>query len=274
VSIIEQAVNQHRAGTARQAIHSNSAKVVADFPGASEDSADAPCHHIRLSRLRKFGMVTPDGARTAVAEEFRAIKRPLIEQRHNGSNGNLIMVTSALPGEGKTYCAINLAMSMAMEMDHTVLLVDADVTRPSVPDRLGLVAGAGLLDLLGGSPLALADVLMRTSIDGLSILPAGTASGHANELLASQAMTTLLQEIAQRYPDRIVIFDSPPVLLATESRVLARQMGQIVFVVEAETTTQAAVSHALTQLDGCPHVNLLFNKSTAFLGGEQYGSYY
>jgi protein-tyrosine kinase len=267
VSTIEKAVNQHHAGRDQGAAPGRRT-------GASVHAVEPGAHVIKLDRLRKLGMITPDGARSAVAEEFRAIKRPLIEQRHDSPNGNLIMVTSALPGEGKTYCAINLAMSIAMEVDHTVLLVDADVTRPSVPDRLGLSCDVGLLDLLGGGRLTLADVLMPTSINGFSILPAGLASGHANELLASQAMSALLQEIAQRYPDRIVIFDSPPVLLANESRVLAKQMGQIVFVVEAENTTQAAVTNALAQLEGCSRVNLLLNKSTAMLGGEYYGGYY
>ncbi len=265
MSTFEKAVNQHHAGRNTDAMAGRRPPFHAVEPD---------CHVIKLDRLRKLGMLTPDGARSAVAEEFRAIKRPLLEQRHDSPNGNLIMVTSALPGEGKTYCAINLALSIAMEVDHTVLLVDADVTRPSVPDRLGLSCDVGLLDLLGGSKMALNDVLMRTSINGFSILPAGQASGHATELLASQAMSALLHEIAQRYPDRIVIFDSPPVLLANESRVLAKQMGQIVFVVEAENTTQAAVTNALGQLDGCPRVNLLLNKSTAMLGGEYYGGYY
>ncbi|TCS38573.1 exopolysaccharide/PEP-CTERM locus tyrosine autokinase [Paucimonas lemoignei] len=235
---------------------------------------------INLTRLHELGMVTPDGGRTPIAEEFRLIKRPLIDKAFNqaasGANnhGNLVMVTSSLPGEGKTFCAVNLAISIAMEMDHTVLLVDADVARPSVPQFLGLKNEAGLMDILLDDKLDLADVMLKTNIDSLSFLPAGRSHRHATELLASQNMSRLLDEIARRYPDRIVIFDSPPVLLTTESRVLASQMGQIVVVVEAQKTTQHAVKSVLRQLGSSANVSLLYNKSRGFTGEEYYGRYY
>ncbi len=235
---------------------------------------------INLARLQQLGMVTPDGGRSSIAEEFRLIKRPLIEkafERKAGSqakHGNLIMVTSSLPGEGKTFCAVNLAISIAMEMDHTVLLVDADVARPSLPRALGVKTEAGLMDILLDDKLDLSDVMLRTNIDSLSLLPAGRSHKHATELLASQAMSKLLDEIANRYPDRIVIFDSPPVLLTTESRVLASQMGQIVVVVEAEKTTQHAVKTVLRQIGAGTNVNLLYNKARTFVGEEYYGHYY
>jgi protein-tyrosine kinase len=241
--------------------------------------SDKPVRQIDLEKLRSLGMVTPEGGRTQVAEEFRAIKRPLLTAafgrgQQRIANGNLIMVTSALPGEGKTFTAINLALSIAMEMDHTVLLVDADVARPSVLDRLGLQADVGLLDLLHNEKIAVPDALMRTNVDRLSILSAGSSHRHSTELLASHAMSRLLNDLATRYPERIIIFDSPPLLLTTESRVLAEQMGQIVVVVEAETTTQHAVKNALRQVEKHKHVSLVYNKSTAFLGGEKYGHYY
>jgi exopolysaccharide/PEP-CTERM locus tyrosine autokinase len=159
-------------------------------------------------------------------------------------------------------------------MDHTVLLVDADVARPSVPHFLGLKNEAGLMDILLDDKLDLADVMLKTNIDSLSFLPAGRSHRHATELLASQSMSRLLDEIARRYPDRIVIFDSPPVLLTTESRVLASQMGQIVMVVEAQKTTQHAVKSVLRQLGSSANVNLLYNKSRGFSGEEYYGRYY
>jgi exopolysaccharide/PEP-CTERM locus tyrosine autokinase len=224
-------------------------------------------------------MVTPEGGRTPIAEEFRLIKRPLIEQAFNRKggpvkHGNLIMVTSSLPDEGKTFCAVNLAISIAMEMDHTVLLIDADVARPSVPRFLGLKTEIGLMDILLDDKLDLADVMIKTNINSLSFLPAGTSHKHATELLASQAMSGLLDEIANRYPDRIVIFDSPPVLLTTEARVLAGQMGQIVLVVEAETTTQHAVQNVLRQIGSDGNVSLVYNKARRFSGAEYYGNYY
>jgi exopolysaccharide/PEP-CTERM locus tyrosine autokinase len=234
---------------------------------------------INLERLNKLGMVTHDGGRTAVAEDFRIIKRPLLRNARGDHDvaplrhGNLIVVTSALPGEGKTYCAVNLAMSIAMEMDITVLLVDADVARPSVLKVLGLPAEPGLMDILLREQTELSDVILKTNVATLSILPAGRANKHATELLASRSMSRLLTEIAERYADRIVIFDSPPLLMTTEASVLAAQMGQIVMVVESETTSQHAVKEALRHIEQCPSVSLIYNKSKSFPGGEYYGYY-
>ena len=232
-----------------------------------------------LTRLRQLGGVTPNEEKTQIAEEFRMIKRPLIKNAFNQGaghikHGNLIMITSALAGEGKSFCAVNLAMSIAMEMDHTVLLVDADVARPSIPKFLGLQANKGLLDILLDDKLELSDVMMRTDVEKLSILTAGNKSKHATELLASQGMSELLAEVAQRYSDRIVIFDSPPLLQTSESHVLAAQMGQIVLVVEAETTPQKAVMEALRQIESCDVINLVFNKARSLPGVGYYGGYY
>lgn len=247
-----------------------------------EPHAAAPARRhveINLARLHQMGMVTQDGGRTAVAEDFRIIKRPLLRNaRGEGDtppihHGNLIVVTSAMAGEGKTYCAVNLAMSIAMEMDITVLLVDADVARPSLLKVLGLPPEPGLMDMLLGDQTGLSDLILKTNVSTLSILPSGRAHKHATELLASRNMSRLLTEIAERYADRIVIFDSPPLLLTTEASVLAAQMGQILMVVESETTTQHAVKEALRHIEHCPHVSLIYNKSKAFPGGEYYGYY-
>jgi exopolysaccharide/PEP-CTERM locus tyrosine autokinase len=232
-----------------------------------------------LARMRDLGMVTAAGGRTSLVEDFRMIKRPLIkrafaERAPGDIPGNLIMITSSLPGEGKTYCAINLAMSIAMELDHTVLLVDADVARPSVLRTLGLPAQRGLMDILVDESLDLSDVMLRTNVPTLAILPAGTSTPRATELLASAAMTNLVLEIAHRYPDRIVIFDSPPLLLTSEARVLASHMGQIAVVVESETTTQHAVKESLSQLEGCANVNLIYNKTREFPGIEESYDYH
>ena len=232
-----------------------------------------------LARMRELGMVTAAGGRTSLLEDFRIIKRPLLQRAFNeraqgDKPGNLIMVTSSLPGEGKTYTAINLAMSIAMELDHTVLLVDADVARPSVLRTLGLPPQRGLMDILVDDKLDMGDVLLRTNVDTLSLLPAGTSTPRATELLASSTMSNLVNEIANRYPDRIVIFDSPPLLLTSESRVLASHMGQIVLVVEAQTTTQHAVKEALSQLEGIDNVNLIYNKTRDIPGIEETYDYH
>ena len=167
------------------------------------------------------------------------IKRPLIANAMGKGaapirRGNLIMVTSALSGEGKSFTAINLAMSIAMELDNTVMLVDADVPKPSVLKMLGLPPARGLLDVLIDDSVDFSQVLMRTNVEKLSLLPSGTQHARATELLASDAMIALLDEMATRYPDRIIIFDSPPLLMTTESRVLATHMGQVLSLIHID----------------------------------------
>jgi protein-tyrosine kinase len=232
---------------------------------------------IDLDALASAGIVSPNAPRSQIADQFRVIKRPLISNALGKgasviANGNLIMVTSALAGEGKSFTAINLAMSIATELDTTVMLVDADVARPSVLRVLGLPPGPGLLDLVLDETLDMSSVLLKTNIDKLSILPSGTPHERATELLASDAMIHLLENMASRYADRIIIFDSPPLLLTTESRVLAAHMGQIVLVVRAESTLQSDVHHALSNIESCPVKMLVLNQArTASKGTYGYG---
>jgi exopolysaccharide/PEP-CTERM locus tyrosine autokinase len=227
---------------------------------------------VDLDRLRQQNIITPDGERTPIAESFRRIKRKILANVANpkaGAPANLVMVTSALAGEGKTFCTINLAISIALERDHTVLLVDADVARPSIPKALGLKAEKGLMDLLLDRRIDLAEVLCRTDIDRLTVLPAGTAHQQATEVLASDAMRVLLREMATRYHDRIIIFDSPPLLAASEAGVLASQMGQVVMVVEAGKTSEAVLKDALGRIESSNVAGLLLNKGEA--PGLEYG---
>ena len=246
------------------------------WQGSTKGERSANYGEIDLEKLRASGMIVPDGQKSQLSEEFRNIKRPLLTNAFNRSgapikHSNLVMVTSSFPGEGKSFSAINLAMSIAMEMDHTVLLVDADVAKPSLPAFLGVQAERGLMDLLLDDRLRFSDVLIRTNVPKLNILPAGRFHPRATELLASDAMSRLLAEMAARYPDRLIIFDSPPLLATTESRVLASHMGQIVMVIEAAKTAQEAVKEALAQIDKCEVVGLLLNKGTGGLGDDQYG---
>ena len=229
-----------------------------------------------LEAMAATGIVTPNAPRSQIGDQYRVIKRPLLSNaRGKGvpilNHGNLIMVTSSLAGEGKSYTSVNLAMSIAAELDNTVMLVDADVARPSILKMLGLPPSPGLLDLLEGKA-DMSSVLLRTNIDKLTVLPSGTPHGRATELLASEAMRLLLEDMAERYSDRIIIFDSPPLLLTTEARVLATQMGQIVMVVQADKTLRADVIHALSTIEACPVRMLLLNKSqTESIGGYGYG---
>jgi len=232
---------------------------------------------IDLDALSAAGIVSPNAPRSQTADQFRVLKRPLISNAMGRgaslvAHGNLIMVTSAIAGEGKSFTAINLAMSIATELDNTVMLVDADVARPSVLRVLGLPAGPGLLDLLNDGSTDLSNMLLKTNIDKLTILPSGTPHARATELLASDAMTRLLKDMASRYSDRIIIFDSPPLLLTTEARVLASQMGQVVMVVEAEKTLQTDVLSALATIEACPIKLMVLNKArTVSQGGYGYG---
>lgn len=231
-----------------------------------------------LVKLAAAGFITPNAPRSQLANEFRVIKRPLLANAKAKSgvrqgSANLIMVTSASPGEGKSFTALNLAMSIAMEMDNTVLLVDGDVAQPSLSRILDLPPTQGLIELLTDSRKSLADILLRTNVDKLSLLPAGAPHERNTELLASDAMSELLSDIANRYPDRIIIFDSPPLLPTTESRVLATHMGQIVVVVEALKTTHQKLNQALSTIEACPVVMTVLNKAKGVGLGEYYGYY-
>lgn len=244
----------------------------------SAPAKTAPTVIIDLERLRLQNVTTPDGERTPVSESFRRIKRHILANVSNPDappGTNLLMITSSLPKEGKTFCTINLAISLAMEMDRRVLLVDADVLRPSVSGALGIKAvDKGLMDVLLDG-INLADVLCNTNIEKLSLLPAGRRHSHASELLASDAMRAMLKEMAERYSDRIVIFDSPPLLATTESCVLASLMGQVLVVVEAEQTTEATLREALSRISSDNVVGVLLNKGvppgSALYGGYGYG---
>lgn len=280
-SLVEAAVSRRMAQQAEAVVAQPAEAIEAGWgaPQAGAQAGTSQVQSINLARLHRMGVVSPDAEKSQIAEEFRIIKRPLIANAFGQGtarirNGNMIMVTSSLPGEGKTFCAINLAISMAMEMDRTVLLVDADVAKPRIPEYLGIHADRGLLDVLQDKSLKLSDVLIKTDIAKLTILPAGRTYKRATELLASEAMTRLVEDIGNRYPDRIIVFDSPPILATSEASVLATHMGQIVMVVEAERTSQEAVREALSHIQSCEVVSMLLNKATPTPGADYYYGYY
>lgn len=231
---------------------------------------------IPIEMLRARGFVTPDASPTAISQEFRVIKRPLIANAFGRGaeavhNGRRVMVTSAFAGEGKSFCAINLAMSIAAERDTYVLLVDADVAKPSIPRELGVEGGPGLMDCLIDPTQDVGDLVQPTNIERLSLLPAGRHHEHATELLASASMKDLVDHLANRYDDRIIIFDSPPISLTTEARVLASYMGQIVMVVEAGVTPREAVTDALASIGSPEVVGLVLNKAREARGARYQG---
>ena len=220
-----------------------------------------------LAMMADMGMVTPIAPRSRVAEEFRTIKRPLLRNidGRNGvqvDNANLIMVTSPLQGDGKTFTALSLAISIAMEQDKTVLFVDADVSKASAGTLLGVPEDSpGLIDVLEQNGVALADVILPTSIDNLKVLPAGNLHERSTELLASKNMLSLMLEMSTRYADRVIVFDSPPLLLTTEASVLASFMGQIAFVVSTDETPEEAVSKSLEHIGQDKMVGTILNKA-------------
>ena len=229
--------------------------------------------------LRERGFVVPDAPTTTTAEEFRLVKRQLLANAlargpNAIRNGNLILIGSSLPGEGKTFCAINLALSIASERDLTVLLVDADFPKPDVVARLGLEAGPGLIDVIEDRSIDIGDCLIRTQIPNFTVLPAGRQSHLTTELLASERMEDLIDEIARRYTDRIIIFDSPPALVSSAASVLATHVGQVLFVVQAEASRESELREGLALMSGCPNVQLLLNRSRFNAAGRRFGSYY
>lgn len=235
------------------------------FLNAAEHFCD-----IELTALAARGYLTPGEGRSQLAQEMRRIKRPLLlniqKAQVNPTTAppaNLIMITSSLPGEGKTFIAINLAISLSAELDRRVLLVDADVSKGGLTEQLGIEAHRGLSDLLYETNYTSEDSVLTSNIERLSILPAGGNTDQIDELFASDLMSTITRELAKADPERIVLFDAPPLLATTEAAVLARQMGQVVMVVEANKTPQDAVAHAVAQLEGCSNVSMLLNKTSA-----------
>ena len=212
-------------------------------------------------------------------EEFRLIKRAVVEradktQTEGAANANLVMVTSTREGEGKTFVALNLAFSLAADPDRSVILIDADPAKSSIAHLLGLDVEHGLTDLLQDGAVDLEDVVLPTSVAGLSIVPAGHHHALAAELFASDRMSTLLHTLERFAPGAIVILDAPPVLATSEASALARHVDQAVLVIEADKTSRAAIGEALNLIAICPHIGLVLNKARFRFGAVRFGAYY
>lgn len=253
----------------------------------SRSNAPMPASHnsantvlLQEDRLLAGGYLTANSGRTRQQEEYQQIKRRLLGNMVPGvlatpNPPNLVMVTSSVPGEGKTFTSSNLAISIAMEIDHTVLAVDTDIIKSDMSGTFGLRGRPGLFNILEDPNLNIEDVLVRTSIPNLVVMPAGTHSDSSTEHLASSYMKQLLSEIATRYPNRVVLFDSPPILATTTAAELARHVGQLVLVVESGKTKQETLSDALQRIEGIPVTGLVLNKSKQSAGtGYGYYGYY
>lgn len=242
------------------------------------ESYDGRLVTVDRALLRSAGLLAPEDQERYIADQYRIIKRPILDLASGVSadrpdHANLIMVASALPGDGKTFNAINIALSIATEKDTSVLLVDADVAKPHISQLFGMEKEPGLIDVLVEGSMKISDVVVRSDVPGLSLLPAGREDEHATELLASRRMAMVATELSQAVPNRVVIFDSPPLLVTSESRVLASCMGQIALVVCAGKTPQQAVLNAVEDLDKSKAINLILNQAGSSFGDGTYGNY-
>jgi len=230
-----------------------------------------------LDKMGEAGYVIPDGRRSRIKEQYRNIKRPLLVNAFQKTDENkmahIVLVTSACPGEGKTFTATNLAMSIAAEREIKVLLMDGDVIRQDLSQRFGIEANKGYLDLLDDDTLDVSDILFRTNVPSLAVLPSGVAREEATELFASTRMNDLMDDLAARYHDRIIIIDTPPILASSETNALAPHTGQYVIVIEAGKTSQQTVEEALHLLTPCEYTYCILNKAADADLIERYGSY-
>jgi Mrp family chromosome partitioning ATPase len=230
--------------------------------------------------LHDLGMIVPEGSVTALLEEFRIVKRQILLQAADlrrqgaGAAAQRVLISSPHPDEGKTYCAVNLALSIAAEKESEVLLVDADFAKPSVLSTLGLPGGPGLMDALTNPGADVADYVIGTDIPGLWVLPAGEASISDTEYLNSSRTAGVLDRLTEGMPHRIVIFDSPPALAASPAAELAKFVGQALVIVRADVTGQGALEDAISLLSGCPNIQLLLNAVNFSPSGRRFGSYY
>lgn len=276
-----------RKDSVEQSASARSAPEPGPLPESRPDAVmRAPRRIIAIDRdvLRENNLIVPDGAVGALLEEFRIVKRQLLLSARGGKgvepvpHGRRILVCSANPDEGKTFCAINLALAMATERDSRVLLVDADFARPSILPTLGIDDSdgsvPGLMDALSDPDRDVEGLILGTDIPGFTVLPSGLRNNADTEYLASSRTEHIFERLEAADPNRIVIFDSPPALAASPAGVLALHAGQVLLVVKADTTSEAALRDALGLLGGCDHIRLLLNGTQFSPTGRKFGSYY
>jgi protein-tyrosine kinase len=239
-----------------------------------EQQPVAPRRRVVVDReaMRAAGLVAPLSNERRTAEEYRHIKRPLLSAAADPAQ-RVMMVGSAFPGEGKSFTCVNLAMSLSLEKDWQVLLIDADVIKPQVSKLFGVSYEAGLIDALSTPDLDPETLIVETDIPNLSVLPSGRRDEHATELLGSTRMREIIRRLTTASANRLLVFDSPPMLATSEANVLASYMGQIVLVVAANTTPQSAVTEVVKLLGDGPKVKLVLNKVERSKAGNPYYGY-
>ncbi len=233
-------------------------------------------HPIDRALLAHHGLIDPDGPVTGLMEEFRIVKRQLLKAARADATGRSrrILVSSALPNEGKTFCAVNLALTMAVERDCEVVLIDADVAKPSILSMLGLPKGPGLMDALANPAINVEDCVIGTDIAGFHVLPAGHQTNADSEYLAARHAATIFDRLTIGARERVLVFDSPPALAASPAADLANHVGQVLVVARADQTGHSALEDALTLLSTCPDIKLLLNDAHFSPSGRRFGGYY
>lgn len=291
MSLVEQAIarlrNQANAAKTGTVPASASVPPTASVPPPIVDHAPDPAKAAKrmmldTRTLRASGYLPEEGQDRQFAEQYRRIKRPLIDKALSGTTTvgepRVIMITSALPGDGKSFTSINLAMSMALERDISVLMVDCDVAKRHISEIVGMRAQAGLLDALVDESVDIESLVAPTNLHGLSILPAGTHVEDTAELLSSNRMRQIITSLCSRVPRRILVLDSPPLLITNEGRALVKIAGQIVLVVRAGHTPRQAVQDAIGLFDEQQAGGFILNQVPAsqkegYYGYGSYGAY-
>lgn len=266
------------AGAAERPQGAASTRPAASAPAPEVPRAVALCGPmvaIDRDHLRAEGLIVPEDPVTGLLEEFRIVKRELLADARASASplARRILVCSPHSGEGKTYCATNLAIALAAEPGLEVLLVDADVVNPAITARLGLPEGPGLMDALADPAIRPETLVLRSDIPGLFVLPAGSATNRDAELLASARTGAVLDRLTAGTSDRIVIFDTPPALAASPAAALAQHVGQALLVVRAEETGRAALEDAQQLLSACRDIKLLLNAARYSPSGRRFGTY-
>lgn len=244
------------------------------WPGNRAPAVPMPLQAVDRALMAEHALIDPDGMTDALAEEFRIIKRQLLRNAETIPNGRRVLVTSSQPDEGKTFTSCNLALSLAAERDLSVLLIDGDSARGDVPQRLGLTPGAGLMDVLADPKMDVRRCVIPTDIRNLSVLPAGQSSTRDTEFLSSARMAEVLATLEEDAPGRVILFDSTPLLAASSAGVLAALCGQVVVVVRAEVTREAALRDAISLIGHHSGISLLLNRVRFTPEGRRFGSYY
>lgn len=292
MSIIEKAIGKLGTLEEQEIAEKKRRRIVSEnSPGAGTTQGEVvsvrpenspPIRFMELARAA--GCLAPEDQLQRAVDEYRRIKRPLVanafgKQRKMIKNGRLIAVTSSVPDEGKTYTSVNLGLSLAREMDYSLILIDADAIKGDLTKVFGLEENPGLMDVLINKDISITDVMVKTDLKNLSILPIGGISENSNELLASEMMRSLITSLLADDENRMLLFDSPPVLASPEATVVTSYAGQIVMVVEAVKTPKDFVLTALENFGEAQAVNLILNKAHRSVGldpyyGEYYYNYY